>query len=90
MTDSLTGRERQLLTLLADGCTQAAIAREMCVTDRTVRRAIRRLTAKLGANGAAELVAAAPLRSWDEMVRQWRAAGYQVALIPIPGAKGLA
>ncbi len=87
MTD-LTSREREVLRLLAAGHTQAAIARTLDVTDRTVRRISAALFAKLGAVTGAQAVAVAArglpeAESWDEMVRRWRAAGYRIALVPI-------
>lgn len=43
----LTQRELKVLRLLADGCTTAEIARELCYSERTIKNAIQALTARL-------------------------------------------
>jgi DNA-binding NarL/FixJ family response regulator len=45
---SLTDRERQVLHHMAEGCSNAAIARELVVTDATVEKHINNIFAKLG------------------------------------------
>jgi DNA-binding CsgD family transcriptional regulator len=82
---ALTARERQVLQLLAGGHIQAAIARRLDVTPRTVGRTTAALYAKLGAHTAAEAVAVAYRRGLlgDDVARLWRAAGYRLALVPM-------
>ena len=46
--ESLTGRERQVLRLLAEGPGNAAIAERLCVTTKTVERHVTRILRKLG------------------------------------------
>jgi DNA-binding NarL/FixJ family response regulator len=89
VTEPLTGREREVLTLLADGLIVAAIARRWRVTERTVGRVTHSAYAKLGAVTAAQAVAIA-IRGGHlddspgrEVVRHFRAEGYQLALVPI-------
>jgi DNA-binding NarL/FixJ family response regulator len=56
---SLTGRELQVLRLLAEGVGQPAIARELVITPKTVSTHIQRILAKLGVHNQAQAVAAA-------------------------------
>jgi DNA-binding CsgD family transcriptional regulator len=49
-TSALTDRERQVLSLLAEGLTAAAIARRLGVTSRTVRKHLERVYDKLDAH----------------------------------------
>lgn len=56
---SLTGRELQVLRLLAEGLGQPAIARELVITPKTVSTHIQRILAKLGVHNQAQAVAAA-------------------------------
>jgi PAS domain S-box-containing protein len=56
-TLKLTGRQRQILTLVAQGKTNAAIAAELGVSRRTVEAHRFRLTRSIGVNNSAELVA---------------------------------
>jgi DNA-binding CsgD family transcriptional regulator len=94
LIDSLTDRERQVLRLLADGHTQAAIARRFDVTERHVHRYCSRVRTKLGACSIAHAVAIAyqtgVLGPVADMLQQLQAAGYRLAIVPIQGAKGLA
>lgn len=46
--DSLTSREREVLTLIADGATNRQIARRLGVTERTARTHVSNILAKLG------------------------------------------
>jgi DNA-binding NarL/FixJ family response regulator len=55
----LTGREQEVLTLLARGLTQRAIAAELFISPKTVSTHIQRLLAKLDARSRAEAVAIA-------------------------------
>jgi PAS domain S-box-containing protein len=66
----LTGRQRQILTLVAQGKTSAAIAGEIGLSARTVEAHRLRLARSVGARNSAELV------SWflsqgSAMVKQW-------------------
>lgn len=55
----LTEREREVLDLVARGLTNAAIARELVVSDKTVRNHVSNVFAKLHVAGRAEAVARA-------------------------------
>ncbi len=55
----LTEREREVLELVARGLTNAAIARELVVSDKTVRNHVSNVFAKLHVAGRAEAVARA-------------------------------
>ena len=57
--DSLTDRERQVLTLLAEGLSNAAIAERLVVSVHTVRNHVANLSAKLGAHSKLEALAIA-------------------------------
>ena len=46
--DSLTAREREVLTLIADGATNRQIARQLGVTERTARTHVSNILGKLG------------------------------------------
>jgi DNA-binding NarL/FixJ family response regulator len=58
-THSLTERELEILTLLADGSSQADIADRLMISPKTVGTHIQRILAKLGVHSRAEAVAAA-------------------------------
>jgi two-component system, NarL family, nitrate/nitrite response regulator NarL len=58
-TFGLTGRERDILMLLADGRRQDAIAEELVISPKTVATHIQRILAKLGVHSRAEAVALA-------------------------------
>jgi two-component system nitrate/nitrite response regulator NarL len=55
----LTKRERDILTLLADGAGQKAIAGELVLSPKTVATHIQRILVKLGVHSRAEAVAVA-------------------------------
>ncbi|MFC4374191.1 response regulator transcription factor [Nocardia halotolerans] len=57
-------RERLLIELLMEGCTDAAIARRMCLSERTVRRITARLMASLGARSRFEAGVRAAQAGW--------------------------
>ncbi len=57
--DALTDREREVLNLLADGRSNAAIADELTVSVHTVRNHIANLSSKLGAHSKLEALAIA-------------------------------
>ncbi len=46
--DSLTPRETEILTLIADGLTNQEIADRVCLTEKTVRNYVSSLLLKLG------------------------------------------
>lgn len=56
-TLKLTGRQRQILTLVAQGKTNAAIAAELSLSPRTVEAHRFRLARSVGVSNSAELVA---------------------------------
>jgi DNA-binding NarL/FixJ family response regulator len=55
----LTGREREILTLLADGLSQAEIANKLVISPKTVGTHIQRILGKLGVHSRAQAVALA-------------------------------
>lgn len=55
----LTNREREILTLLADGAGQKAMAAELVLSPKTVATHIQRILVKLGVHSRAEAVAVA-------------------------------
>jgi len=57
--NGLTPREQEVLTLLADGLSQAAIAGVLVIAPKTVATHIERILEKLGVHSRAEAVAAA-------------------------------
>lgn len=56
-TMALTGRQRQILTLVAQGKTNAAIASEIGLSKRTVEAHRLRLARSIGVSNSAELIA---------------------------------
>ncbi|AWH00623.1 LuxR C-terminal-related transcriptional regulator [Rhodococcus ruber] len=54
---SLTAREREVLTLMATGATNAAISRRLCISDGTVKSHVQRIFKKLGVSTRAEVAA---------------------------------
>lgn len=54
---SLTPREREVLTLMATGATNAAISRRLCISDGTVKSHVQRIFKKLGVSTRAEVAA---------------------------------
>lgn len=52
----LTGREQQVLLLLADGCSNRAIARQLALAEATVKAHVSRLMTKLNASSRLEAV----------------------------------
>jgi DNA-binding NarL/FixJ family response regulator len=57
--DTLTEREREVLALLAEGLSNAAIAERLVVSVHTVRNHVANLSAKLGAHSKLEALAIA-------------------------------
>ena len=58
---SLTGREKQVLLLVADGLSNASIAAELNLSPHTIRSHVSRILTKLGATSRAELGAYAAM-----------------------------
>jgi DNA-binding NarL/FixJ family response regulator len=54
---TLTAREREVLTLMATGATNAAISRRLCISDGTVKSHVQRIFKKLGVSTRAEVAA---------------------------------
>ena len=57
--ETLTGREVEVLTLIAAGATNAELAERLHVSNNTVKTHVRRVLAKLGAHSRAEAAAIA-------------------------------
>jgi DNA-binding NarL/FixJ family response regulator len=57
--DELTEREREVLGLVADGLTNAAIAKQLFLSVHTVRNHVTNLSLKLGAHSKLEALAIA-------------------------------
>lgn len=57
LPESLTPRELDVLRLLADGRTNIAIARQLSITDNTVKQHVTHILRKLGAGNRSEAVA---------------------------------
>ncbi|OEV02434.1 response regulator transcription factor [Streptomyces oceani] len=57
--DTLTGREAEVLLLLAEGRSNAEIARELSISNATVRTHVHHILRKLGAGSRAQAVAIA-------------------------------
>ncbi|MBI2164602.1 MAG: helix-turn-helix transcriptional regulator [candidate division NC10 bacterium] len=55
----MTGREREILRLIAGGLTTSAIADKLCISHTTVRNHIQHILAKLGAHSRLEAVTVA-------------------------------
>jgi DNA-binding NarL/FixJ family response regulator len=55
----LTRREREVLVLLAEGCTQTTIAERLIISPSTVGTHVQRILAKLGAHSRGQAVARA-------------------------------
>jgi DNA-binding NarL/FixJ family response regulator len=53
---TLTDREEELLTLIANGASNAEIARRLVVSDKTVRNHITNIFAKLGVSDRAQAI----------------------------------
>jgi DNA-binding NarL/FixJ family response regulator len=58
-TDDLSSREREILLLLADGKTEATIAAELVLSQKTVATHIQNVLRKLGVHSRTQAVAAA-------------------------------
>ena len=54
MLDELTPREREVLSLMAEGRTNAGIAKRLWLTEKTVETHIRTILMKLGLTVSAE------------------------------------
>ncbi|RZL84368.1 MAG: GAF domain-containing protein [Rhodococcus sp. (in: high G+C Gram-positive bacteria)] len=54
---ALTAREREVLTLMATGATNATISRRLCISDGTVKSHVQRIFKKLGVSTRAEVAA---------------------------------
>ncbi len=54
--EGLTSREREVLSLLADGLTQDSIARQLVISPKTVATHIQRILSKLGVHSRAEAI----------------------------------
>lgn len=57
--DALSDREREVLTSMVEGRRRAEIARELCVSDNTVRTHTRNILTKLGVRSSLEAVSIA-------------------------------
>jgi DNA-binding NarL/FixJ family response regulator len=71
-TNTLTGRELEVLSLLADGISQGDIANQLTISPKTVATHIQRTLAKLGVHSRAEAVAVAYQRGIVEAIDNGR------------------
>ena len=71
----LSGREREVLDWLSEGCSNKAIARELDISPRTVEIHRANMMEKLGANHAAEAVRMRLEAGFDEREGKARATG---------------
>ncbi|RRQ25679.1 GAF domain-containing protein [Rhodococcus sp. Eu-32] len=55
--EGLTSREREVLSMIARGASNAAIAQKLCISDGTVKTHVQRIFRKLGASTRAEVAA---------------------------------
>jgi two-component system response regulator DesR len=62
--DPLTDRERQVLRLADEGCSSEAIARQLKLSDGTVRNYLSEAIGKLGARNRVEAARLARQRGW--------------------------
>ena len=62
MTTELSGRDVELLRMLADGLPLEAVARRMNASERTVRRRVRAICERLGFASSVQAVAWAARR----------------------------
>ena len=62
MTNELSGRDVELLRMLADGLPLEAVARRMNASERTVRRRVRAICQRLGFASSVQAVAWAARR----------------------------
>ncbi|OQY86753.1 MAG: hypothetical protein B6D41_13095 [Chloroflexi bacterium UTCFX4] len=62
--DTLTEREQQVLVLVARGLSNTAIAKQLVISEKTVRNHITHILDKLGLRTRAELVAMAWRDGW--------------------------
>ncbi len=58
-TPSLTERERQILQMLADGCTPAEVAERLFISPKTVRNHLTKVYDKLGVNSRSAAIVVA-------------------------------
>lgn len=49
--EQLTAREREVLKLVSDGCTNKEIAKKLSIAENTVKKHVQNIIAKLGASG---------------------------------------
>lgn len=62
--DTLTEREQQVLVLVARGLSNTAIAKQLVISEKTVRNHITHILDKLGLRTRAELIAMAWRDGW--------------------------
>ena len=56
MFASLSSREREILTRLAEGCTNIDIGRQLFISEKTVRNHVTRIFEKLGVQSRAQAI----------------------------------
>jgi DNA-binding NarL/FixJ family response regulator len=62
--DQLTAREREVLTLIAEGCSTREVAAELAYTERTIKTVLQDVTARLRVRNRTQAVALAVRKGW--------------------------
>jgi DNA-binding NarL/FixJ family response regulator len=64
LNDQLTAREREVLTLIAEGCSTREVAAELAYTERTIKTVLQDVTARLRVRNRTQAVALAVRKGW--------------------------
>jgi DNA-binding NarL/FixJ family response regulator len=64
VASGLSSRERDVLTLLADGFSTREVARRLCYSERTIKNVVQEFTSRLQLRNRTQAVAYAVRRGW--------------------------